>query len=127
MALMKFYGINGLPALHRVFSLDFSRSFPWEWMHLFLENICTNLVDLWTRRFKGLDEGFKHYELAPHIWEQVRCKTAEAVKDIPASFVRILTNIATDHGGFTAESWCFWFVHIAPIVLEGRFHRPKYY
>ena len=28
---------------------------------------------------------------------------------------------------FTAESWCFWFVYLAPFLLENRFPKKKYY
>lgn len=126
-ALMKHYGLNGRPALHRVSSLDYARCCPWEWMHLLLENVCPNLVSLWTGTFKNLDQGHEQYEIAPHIWEEIGRETADAVCYIPAAFVRVLQNIATDRQKFTAESWGFWFVHVAPIVLEGRFKHEKYY
>jgi hypothetical protein len=48
-------GITGLPALRRVGSLDFARSFPWNIMHLFFENIVKNLVNLWKGNFKSLE------------------------------------------------------------------------
>ncbi|KDQ51673.1 hypothetical protein JAAARDRAFT_62365 [Jaapia argillacea MUCL 33604] len=114
-------------ARQTVGSLDYARSFPWDWMHLFLENNGPNLVDLWTGRFKGLDTGREEYELAPHVWEEVGRETAEAVKDIPSIFVRALSNIATDRSGFTAESWAFWLMYLAPILLENRFSDPKYH
>ncbi|KAF8138858.1 hypothetical protein EV363DRAFT_1155114 [Boletus edulis] len=71
-------------------------------MHLFLENIVPTLVKLWTGQFKGIDEGKEQYEIAPHIWEE------------------IVSNM-------TAEAWGFWFMFIAPAVLQGRFKHPKYY
>lgn len=37
--LAKYHGIKGLPALHRVGSMDRARSYPWDCMHLFFENI----------------------------------------------------------------------------------------
>ncbi|KAJ7727431.1 hypothetical protein DFH07DRAFT_683911, partial [Mycena maculata] len=45
--LMFDQGIKGLPALGRVGCLDFARSFPWDIMHLFFENIIRILVNLW--------------------------------------------------------------------------------
>ena len=96
-------------------------------MHLFSENIIPALVKLWTGKFKGLDVGSEDYEILLHIWEEIGRETAEAVKHIPANFVHVLQNIATDQAHFTAESWTFWFIHIAPIVLNGRFQHPKYY
>ncbi|EGO30536.1 hypothetical protein SERLADRAFT_412356 [Serpula lacrymans var. lacrymans S7.9] len=39
-------GICGHPALQRVSSLDYANTFPWEWMHLFLENVVPTLVNI---------------------------------------------------------------------------------
>jgi hypothetical protein len=117
-------GIKGLPALRRVGSLDFARSFPWDIMHLFFENIVKNLVNLWRGNFKGLDVGSEDYEIAPEIWEEIWRETSEAVKDIPVQFVRSMTDAPRN---FTAESWCFWFVYMAPILLRGRFKQQKYH
>lgn len=128
-ALTRFYGIKGMPALTRVGSLDFARSVPWDWMHLLLENIIPRLVDLWTDsgRFKGLGTGCEDYAISPEVWEEIGLETENAVKHIPAAFVRVLANIATDRGNFTAESWCFWFIYLAPGLLQGRFQNPKYH
>ncbi|KAG2338582.1 hypothetical protein BDR05DRAFT_1004029 [Suillus weaverae] len=115
--LSKEHGIKGEPSLCRVNSIDFANGMPWEWMHLFLENIIPTLVDLWTGCFKNLDTGTEDYELAPHIWEAIGAETADAVKDIPSAFVHVLCNIASDRSTFTAEAWGFWFMYLAPILL----------
>ena len=120
-------GIKGLPGLSRVGSLDYAQSSAWEWFHLFLENIIPNLVDFWTGQFKGLGMGKEDFEIAPEIWQEIGRETAAAIQHIPSTFVRVLVNIATDHSLFTAESWGFWFVHLAPKLLEGRFPKHKYY
>jgi hypothetical protein len=120
-------GIRGPPALRRVASIDYARSVPWEWMHLFLENIVPTLVNLWTGQFKGLDTGTEDYELVPHIWAEIGEETACAVGNIPSAFVRVLGNIAEDRSMFTAEAWGFWFMYLAPILLKGRFQEDKYY
>ena len=54
-------------------------------------------------------------------------ETASAVQHIPASFVRVLGNIASDRSYFTAESWCFWFLYLAPKLLDNCFPKKKYY
>ena len=41
-------------------------------------------------------------------------------------FVRVLANIATNCSLFTAKSWSFWFVYLAPKLLEGQFPKQKY-
>jgi hypothetical protein len=96
-------------------------------MHLLLENVVPGLVKLWTGHFKDLDEGTGNYELAPHIWEEIGQETVNAVKTIPASFVRVLGNIAENRSSYTAESWGFWFIYLAPILLKDRFPDDKYY
>ncbi|KAF8128239.1 hypothetical protein EV363DRAFT_1170722 [Boletus edulis] len=120
-------GIRGPACLQRVGSINYAASVPWEWMHLFLENVVPALVDFWTGRFKGLGLGSENYEIAPHVWTQIGEETAGAVPLIPASFVRVLGNIASDRSLFTAEAWGFWFMYVAPIVLKDRFPHKKYY
>lgn len=120
-------GIREISALTRVGSLDHSRSAPWDWMHLFLENVAQNLIKLWIGEFKGLDTGTEDYELSAMAWQQIGRETKEATRSIPSAFVRALGNIAEDRSLFTAESWCFWFLHLAPILLHGRFKKEKYY
>ncbi|KAJ6611080.1 hypothetical protein B0H10DRAFT_1810356, partial [Mycena sp. CBHHK59/15] len=117
-------GIKGLPALRRVGSLDFARSYPWDIMHLFFENIVRDLVNLWHGNFKGLDAGSEDYEIEDSIWEEIWAETAAAVKDIPAQFVRSMTDRPSK---FTAEAWCFWFVYLAPILLNCCFKNRKYH
>ena len=120
-------GIKGLPGLSRVGALDYARASAWEWFHLFLENVVPNLVDFWTGQFKGLGVGSEDFEITPDIWQKVGEETAAAVRHIPSVFVHVLANIATDRSLFTAESWSFWFVYLAPKLLEGRFPKQKYY
>jgi hypothetical protein len=82
--IAKIHGIREPPALAHVGSIDYAKSLPWDWMHLFAENILPNLVSLWTGRFKGLDSGSGNYEFSPEVWTQIGQETADAVKDIPA-------------------------------------------
>jgi len=125
---------NGLRAgyLHlserrRVGSIDFAKSFPWEWMHIFPENVIPTLVKHWTGKFKGMDAGKEDYQIADHVWAEVGEETAAATANIPAAFVRVLGNIADDHSSFTAESWSFWIIYLAPTLLRNRFPKSKYY
>ncbi|KAF9230874.1 hypothetical protein BU15DRAFT_56772 [Melanogaster broomeanus] len=115
------------PRRHRVGSIDLAKSFPWEWMHIFAENIIPTLVKHWTGRFKDLDTGVEDYRIADHIWEDIGRETAAATSTIPSTFVRVLGNVAEDHSYFTAEAWAFWFIHLAPALLRNRFPEDKYY
>ncbi|KAL4072415.1 hypothetical protein V8B97DRAFT_2023569 [Scleroderma yunnanense] len=125
--IAKGMGIKGLPGLSHVRSLDYTHSSAWEWFHLFLKNIILNLVDFWTGQFKELGPGIEDFEIAPEIWQEIGKETAAAVWHIPSTFVCVLVNIANDHSLFTVESWCFWFVHLSPKLLEGCFLKCKYY
>ncbi|KAJ7691563.1 hypothetical protein B0H17DRAFT_1159759 [Mycena rosella] len=122
--LTKFHGIKGLPALRRVGSLCYGRSAPWEFMHLIIEGNIQNLVKHWSGRYKGLDTGTGNYEIPDATWEIIWQETAAAVQHLPADFVRVLGD---NPAYYTAEAWCFWFVYLAPILLQGRFPDPKYY
>ena len=117
--ISRLHGLRCEPTLTRVNSLDYSLCAPWEWMHLFLENIVPTLIKLWTGQFKGIDEGKEQYEIAPHIREQIGAETAASTATLPAAFVRKLPNIADGAGvsNMTAESWGFWIMFIAPAVL----------
>ncbi|TEB23160.1 hypothetical protein FA13DRAFT_1640282 [Coprinellus micaceus] len=120
-------GLREWPIFTRVGSLDYAKSFPWDWMHLLLENIVPNLLDLWMGRFKGLDEGDGGYRIPDSIWGQIAQETEEATKTIPTEFVRVLKNITAHRSGFTAESYCFWFCYLFPVLLRNRFQQQKYY
>ena len=90
-------------------------------MHLMFENNCPNLVDLWMGKFKDLDiTDAADYVIPANIWAEIGAETAAAVQTIPAAFVRVLGNITTDRGSFKAESWAFWFMYLAPILLRNR-------
>jgi Transposase family tnp2 len=119
-------GIKGMPALKRVGSIDYARGVPWDFMHLLFENVVKNLVYLWMGKFKGLDAGKEDFIIPAAIWKVIGQETVDAVKDIPATFVRSLGNLAEDSTYFTAEGWAFWFMFLAPILMQGRFSN-KYY
>ncbi|KAF9492633.1 hypothetical protein BDN71DRAFT_1396437 [Pleurotus eryngii] len=96
-------------------------------MHLLLENVAPNLIKLWISEFKGLDTGTEDYKLSGIAWQQIGREMKEATQSIPSAFVQALGNIAEDCSLFTAESWCFWFLHLALILLHGHFKKEKYY
>jgi hypothetical protein len=91
-----YYGINKDPTLHCVSSVDMAQCYPWDWMHIFLENIIPALIKLWIGKYKGIDAGEGNYEILKEVWEEIRDETSSAVKDIPAAFMQHLPNIVTD-------------------------------
>jgi hypothetical protein len=120
-------GIKGFPSLQQVGSLDYARSLPWDWIHIFLENVIPTLVSHWSDSFKNLNSGVEDYIIPCTTWEEISEETAHAIKDIPSSFVCVIRNIAKDHSNFTTESCDFWFMHIEPFVLHRCFLNEKYY
>src|SRR5918993_175784 len=46
-----FIGINGKSILFELLSIEFSRSFPVDIMHLFFENVASHMFKLWNGRF----------------------------------------------------------------------------
>ncbi|TEB30805.1 hypothetical protein FA13DRAFT_1754946 [Coprinellus micaceus] len=121
------WGIKNCPALRLVGSLDCARSYPWDWMHLLLENVVPNLIDLWMGRFKNLDAGIEDYIISSDLWTKIAQETCAAVQHIPVDFVRDLKDLVVRRSMWTAEAYCFWFVYMMPILLDGRFPKPKYY
>ncbi|KAJ7052722.1 hypothetical protein C8F01DRAFT_1065494 [Mycena amicta] len=82
------------------------------------------MVKLWSGKFKGLDCGVENYEISADVWTEIWAETAAATKHIPSAFSR---SFAGGPGKFTAKSWCFWFVYLAPGLLKGRFADRKYH
>ena len=86
-----------------------------------------NLVHLWMGKFKGLNTGTEDYVIPDHIWKDIGLETVDAVRTVPSAFVQSLGNIVEDQLTYTAEAWGFWFMFIAPILLQGRFQKGLYY
>ena len=96
-------------------------------MHLLFKNVVKNLIYMWMGKFKGLDARREDYIIPQVIWKEIGKEIVNAVKDIPSAFVQALGNIAEDSSYFTAEGWAFWFMYLAPILLQGRFQKEVYY
>lgn len=125
-ALSKQYGIKGIPLLSKLSSLSFPMSFPYDFMHLMWENVLKNLVLLWTGDFKEMDEGSGSYQFPKGVWESIGAATASAGAWLPSAFGPRPPNVADDKSHCTADSWSFWMLYIAPIVLEGCLERRYY-
>ena len=102
-------------------------SFPFDFMHLIWENVLKNLVLLWTGGYKGLDSGTEDYVFDPETWKVIGEATAASGATIPSVYGPRPPDINTDKTSCTADSWSFWALYIAPVVLRGRFCHEKYY
>ncbi len=122
--LAKEYGIKSLPLLAFLDSLLFPISFPYDFMHLIWENLIKNLILLWTREFKGLDEGTGCYVLDKSVWEAIGKATAMSGSTIPSAYGPRVPNVSMDHSNMSAEMWSFWTLYLGPVLLQRRFNRP---
>ncbi|KAF7297482.1 hypothetical protein MIND_00982000 [Mycena indigotica] len=120
-------GINGLPILATLSSLEFPHSFGHDLMHLIPENVIKNLLLHWIGEYKKLDEGDEEYELAPAVIEEIGRECVAAGDTTPAAFGARVPNIDTQRFYFTAESYTLWTTLLAPVLLRNRFRQDKYY
>src|ERR1700761_5685549 len=127
--MAKWWGVNELSVFSWLPTIDLSISFTHDFMHLIFENVVPNLVSLWSGqgKFASMDEGQHSYRIAPHIWDQIGAETAAAVATIPSAFVSHLFDISAARSCFKAETWAFWFMHLAPNLLKNCFPNPKFY
>jgi len=107
----------------------FSRilGYPHEYMHLLFENIIPMMVCLWKGDFREVDNTDQPYVISEEDWEQIGRLTEDSNRSIPASFCRLIPNIHKDQSLYTAEAYSFWFMHMAPTLLRGRFKEERYY
>jgi hypothetical protein len=125
--LAKMYGIKGFSILFHLDSISFPTSFPYDLMHLILENLFPNLVLFWTGNFKGMDEGNGSYTLADGIWAAVGRATAETKRTVPSAYGPALPDLSADGVRITADMYSFWALYIGPVLLRRRFRNEKYY
>ncbi|QRV78025.1 Transposase family tnp2 [Ceratobasidium sp. AG-Ba] len=119
-------GINARPIFGRLKAIDLSTCTPYDIMHLLFENLVPNMIAHWTGKYKSLDQGTEHYELAPGVWTEIGRLTNAAARTIPSASVGTLPDISTDQNLYKAEAYSFWFQYIGPIVLQNRLAQPYY-
>ncbi|THH16136.1 hypothetical protein EW146_g4451 [Bondarzewia mesenterica] len=125
--LAKCYDIKGVSILSHLSSISFSKSFPYDFMHLIWENTIKNLILLWTASFKNLDEGVGSYHLENSVWEAISAVTALSGSIIPGCFGGRVSDVVKDRTSMTADTWSFWSLYIGPVLLCRKFHDVKYY
>jgi hypothetical protein len=116
--LAKLYGIKGVPYLSLLPSLNFSKSFPYDFMHLILENLIKNLVLHWTGEFKHFGVVKKSYEFPTAVWNAIREVTGKSGSTIPSAFGSCVPNVATHQSQMSAEMWSFWTLYLGPVLLR---------
>jgi hypothetical protein len=125
--LARDYGVNGESVLSFMPGFNRVLGYPHEYMHLLFENIIPMLICLWKGNFREVDNTQQPYVISEEDWEDIGRLTVESNRSIPASFSRPIPNIHEDLNLFTAEAYAFWFMHMAPTLLCGRFSEVRYY
>ncbi|KAK7444781.1 hypothetical protein VKT23_015098 [Stygiomarasmius scandens] len=123
------YGVKGLSIFFNLSSVKFPYCAPYEIMHLFFENILRLLISLWTASFKDLDVGSGDYELDMSVWEAIGAATAACGGSIPSAFGQRPVDISSKAGkqASMADSWSFWLMYLAPVLLHNKFKQRDYY
>jgi hypothetical protein len=120
-------GIKGTPILSTLDSVVLPQSFPPDYMHIVLENVAPTLVGLWTGNYKGIGEGKECYQIDPNVWKEIGAEGAAAGSTIPSAFSPQIPDISKKGSYFSADMWSFWILYLAPVLLQDRFKKPKYY
>ena len=90
-------------------SIKFPRSFPIDIMHLFFENIASQMFKLWSSCFFK-DNGFNTtpYIIPKPSWDMIGVLMQNNKKKIPLAFGRPPQNIFKHNTGYKAEEWANW-------------------
>ena len=103
-----------------------AQSVPHGFMHTVCINLFRALIKLWCGEYKGLDSGTRQYVIPGALWKEIGIETRQAVKTIPAAFVRSIPNIDTNFNSFTAKDNAFWLTWLAPYLLSSCLPEPYY-
>lgn len=125
--LAKEYGVCGRSILLTFPGFDPTLGYPHECMHLLFENIVPMMIYLWKGKFRDVDTAGEPFVLSIGQWEEIGRLTVESNPTIPSLFSRPIHNVYVDQHLFTAESYAFWFIYMAPTLLCNRFQDDQYY
>jgi len=130
-ALAKKFGLNGRTLLSCLSSVSVA-STPRDVMHLLFEHMVPMMISFWKGEYKPwkakkLDQG-QPYVIPQDEWKKIGLLTIGSSFIIPGSFTRALPNIHKEEHLYIAETYAFWMMYLAPVVLKGRWgNTDKYY
>lgn len=128
--LSKKYGLNGETLLSWLSSVSVT-STPHDIMHLLFKHMVPMLISFWKGEYKPwkskkLDQG-QPYIISNDEWKKIGTLTTEASFTIPGSFTHALPNIYKEEHLYIAETYAFWMMYLAPILLKGRWQETDIY
>jgi hypothetical protein len=121
------YGIKGVSIVSFLGLMSFPMSFLFGSMHLFFKNVIPNMVDLWMHRFNTTLPNYDDFIIMPGAWKAIAQAGVESGWTILSAFGARVPDILNKRWKFTAETWLFWALFLAPTLLCGCFQKPKYY
>ena len=89
------------------------------------------LISFWKGEYKPwkskkLDQG-QPYIISNDKWKKIGTLTTEASFTIPGSFTCALPNIYKEEHLYIAETYAFWMMYLAPILLKGCWQETDIY
>jgi hypothetical protein len=123
-------------------SIDFPGSFPLDVMHVLYQNLMKQLLSLWEGTYKSgrsrpnaseelanilqlNEDASPPYVISSDQWKQMDKDIADATKLTPAQLAPSLANI-TMRGYWNADSYSYFMIHLAPILLRHRLPADYY-
>ena len=89
-------------------------------MHLFFENIGSNMYKLWSNKFYKTNDAEKAYSIGNQDWKQIGRILEQNKYNIPTSIGRVPRNIYNHSAGYKAEEWSNWIMFFSLPLLKGR-------
>ncbi|KAJ9103759.1 hypothetical protein QFC21_002221 [Naganishia friedmannii] len=123
--LQKGSGINGESGLSVIGSINYSKSFPLDLMHVPFENILPQLLSMWGGTYKGaMITGQKsgklknEWVLSSSDWHDINNDVLSSNSIIPAQLARMMGSVNA-RGYWTANTYAHFMKFLGPIVLKG--------
>src|SRR6266536_1589249 len=104
-------GIKGRSILFKLKLIEFPRSFSIDIMHLFFENVVSQMFKLWSNQFfkeDNLNNLLFSFILSKSFWEEIGQIMNKNKKSVPLKFGRLLYYIFKHHTGYKAKEWANW-------------------
>src|SRR6266545_5123722 len=104
-------GIKGRSILFELKSIEFSRFFSIDIMHLFFENVASQMFKLWSNQFfkeDNLNNLSFPFILSKSFWEEIGQIMNKNKKSVPLEFGRPPRCIFKHHTRYKAEEWANW-------------------
>src|SRR6266511_2290454 len=104
-------GIKGKSILFELKSIEFSKSFPIDIMHLFFENVASQMFKLLSNQFfkeDNLNNLSFPFILSKSSWKEIEQIMNKNKKSVPLEFERPPRCIFKHYAGYKTEEWANW-------------------